>query len=76
MHRFCCTEILVQQKILIWSVQIFLGFLRGRVVHQRGETSNRLVQFLEVLQGMGKLLKSPEAKNGRYFQWEALAAAA
>jgi hypothetical protein len=29
----------------------------GWMVHQRGETSNRLMQFLEVLQGMGKLLK-------------------
>jgi hypothetical protein len=34
------------------------------------------MQFLEVLQGMGKLLKCPEAKNGRYFQWEPLAVAA
>ena len=29
------------------------------MVHQRGKTSNRLMQLLEGLQGMGKLLKCP-----------------
>jgi len=46
------------------------------LVHQRGETSNRMVQFLEVLQGMGNLFKSGNTKTGRYYEWEPLAVAA
>lgn len=45
------------------------------LVLPRGLNSNRMMQFFEILQGMGKLLKYPEAKNGRYFQWEPFAGA-
>jgi hypothetical protein len=46
------------------------------MVHQRGKSSNRLMHFLEVLQGMGKLLKSPDIKTGRYYEWQPLTVAA
>jgi len=47
-----------------------------RLVHQRGKSSNRMMQFLETLQGVGKLLKSGNIKMGRYYEWEALVSAA
>lgn len=49
---------------------------KSGLVHQRGESSNRLMQFLETLQGMGKLLKAGDTKTGRYYAWEPMPVAA
>jgi len=43
---------------------------KSELVHQCGKTSNRLMQLIEGLQGMAKLLKCPEAQAGKYFRWE------
>jgi len=42
------------------------------MVEQRGETSNRLRQFIEVIQEWVIIIKSPTALNGKSFNWEPL----
>jgi len=44
--------------------------LEGKLVEQRGETSNRLRQFIEVIQEWEKIIKSSSALNRKSFNWE------
>jgi len=54
------------------------AFQEGKkdMVEQRGETSNRMLQFIEVIQEWEKLFKAPPVLIGKSFQWEPLLVAA